>query len=88
MVLKQEEEIWALKSWVKWMIQGDRNTTFYHVSTLVRRKRNKILEIKDNVGEWMFEENDIKGFIRAGFGELYTTSLVSALQSSPFSTQW
>ena len=36
MVLKQEEEIWALKSQVNWMIQGDRNTAFYHVSTLVR----------------------------------------------------
>ena len=36
MVLKQEEEIWALKSQVNWMIQGDRNTALYHVSTLVR----------------------------------------------------
>lgn len=46
------------------------------------------MAIKDNVGEWMFEENDIKGFIRAGFGELYTTSLVSALRGSPLSSQW
>ncbi|KAL0007752.1 hypothetical protein SO802_009254 [Lithocarpus litseifolius] len=88
MVLKQEEEIWAMKSRVNWMIQGDRNTAFYHVSTLVRQKGNKILAIKDNVGEWIFEENDIKGFIRAGFGELYTTSPVSALRGSPLSTQW
>ena len=34
-VLSQEEELWALKSRVNWMIQGDRNTTFYHVFTLV-----------------------------------------------------
>ena len=33
-VLNQEEELWALKSRVNWMIQGDRNTNFYHVSTL------------------------------------------------------
>lgn len=39
-VLNQEGELWALKSRVNWMIQGDRNTNFYHVSTLVRRKRN------------------------------------------------
>ena len=49
-VLRQEEELWALKSRVNWMIQGNRNTTFYHVSTLVRRKRNQILAIKDYVG--------------------------------------
>ena len=53
-VLNQEEEIWALKSRVNWMIQGDRNTAFYHVSTLVRRKRNKILSIKDSMGEWIY----------------------------------
>nr|XP_023924931.1 uncharacterized protein LOC112036353 [Quercus suber] len=40
MVLNQEEELWALKSRVNWMIQGDQNMSFYHVSTLVRRKRN------------------------------------------------
>ena len=34
-VLNQEEELWALKSRVNWMIQGDRNTNFYHVSTLI-----------------------------------------------------
>ena len=39
-VLSQEEDIWALKSRVNWLVQGDRNTNFYHVSTLVRRKRN------------------------------------------------
>ncbi|XP_075669886.1 uncharacterized protein LOC142639621 [Castanea sativa] len=33
LVLRQEEELWALKSRVNWMIQGDRNTNFYHVST-------------------------------------------------------
>ena len=33
LVLKQEEELWALKSRVNWMIQSDRNTNFYQVST-------------------------------------------------------
>lgn len=42
-VLGQEQDLWALKSRVNWMIQGNRNTAFYHVSTLVRRKRNQIL---------------------------------------------
>jgi len=46
LVLNQEEELWALKSRVNWMVQGDRNVAFYHVSTLVRRKRNQIMVIK------------------------------------------
>ena len=53
-VLSQAEELWALKSQVNWMIQGDRNTSFYHVSTLVKRKRNQIMAIKDACGEWIF----------------------------------
>ena len=50
MVLDQKEELWALKSRVNWLIQGDQNTTFYHVSMLVRRKRNQIMAIKNAVG--------------------------------------
>ena len=50
LVLRQEA-LWALKSRVNWMIQGDRNMTFYHVSTLVRRKRNQIMAIKNAMGD-------------------------------------
>lgn len=67
------------------MTQGDRNTAFYHVSTLVRRKRNQILAIK-KVGEWLYEENAIKDFIRSGFNDVYTSSLCSACFSTPIAT--
>ena len=70
-VLNQEEEIWALKSRVNWMIQGDRNTAFYHVSTLVRRKRKKILAIKYLVGEWIYQEEDVKEFMKNGYSDIY-----------------
>ena len=77
-VLNQEKEIWALKSRVNWMIQRDRNTAFYHVSPLVRRKRNQILAIKDSVGEWLYEDEAIKNVIRSGFIEVYSSFLFSA----------
>ena len=73
-VLNQEEELWLLKSRVNWMIQGDRNTAFYHVSTLVRRKRNKILAIKNTVGEWLYKEEEVKDFVMNGYRDIYTTS--------------
>ena len=41
------------------MILGDRNTAFYHMSTLVRRSRNQISAIKNSVGEWLYVERDI-----------------------------
>ena len=52
-IMGQEEDLWMLKSQVNWMIQEDQNTTFYHVSTLVRTKRNQILAIKNSVREWI-----------------------------------
>lgn len=36
-ILDQEHELRALKSRVIWMVQGDRDTASYHVSTLARR---------------------------------------------------
>ena len=87
-ILSQEEELWALKSRVNWMIQGDRNTTFYHVSTLVRRKRNQILAIKNSVGDWINEENGIKEFIRARFMDTFTSSFTFVPGIAPMSSQW
>lgn len=55
-VLNQEQELWALKSRVNWMLLGDRNNSFFHVSTLVRRRRNRITCMKNNVGDWIQEE--------------------------------
>ena len=87
-VLNQEEELWALKSRVNWMIQGDCNTTFYHVSTLVCRKRNQILTIKDPMGEWVHEESAIKEVVRSGFNAIYTTSFVAGSRGDPSLSQW
>ena len=87
MVLNQEEELWALKSRVNWMIQSDRNTTFYHVSTLVRRKRNQIVAIKDAMREWLSEVDEVKDFVRNGFDDVYTTSLLSANKATPERSQ-
>ncbi|KAK9994753.1 hypothetical protein SO802_024456 [Lithocarpus litseifolius] len=88
LVLKQEEELWALKSRVNWMIQGDRNTNFYHVSTLVRRKRNQIMAIKNVVGDWINEEGKIKEFIRSGFEQIFLSSHSCVSRLDPATSQW
>ncbi|XP_023893265.1 uncharacterized protein LOC112005249 [Quercus suber] len=74
-ILDQERDIWALKSRVNWMIQGDRNTSFYYMSTMVRRSRNRISAIKNSVGEWLYDERDVMEHIRGGFEDLFCSSL-------------
>lgn len=41
-VLYQEEVLWLQKSRCKWLKHGDKNTTFFHGTTIFRRKRQRI----------------------------------------------
>ena len=73
-VSKLEEEFWALKSRITWLVEGDRNRGFYHTTALVRRRRNRISCIKDRVGNWINDEQEVADYIRHCFAELYTSS--------------
>ena len=42
-ILNQERDIWALKSRINWLVEGEKNTSSFHVSTLMRRKRNGLM---------------------------------------------
>ena len=83
-VLNNEEELWAMKSRINWMIQGDRNTSFYHVSTLIRRKHNKILSIKDAQGEWIFEQPAVMDFIQNHFRKLFSSEMLLSSRQATF----
>ena len=77
-VIRMEEEFLAMKAWILWLVEGDQNTAFYHTSPLVRRRRNRILCMKDGVGNWFNRDNEIADFIRKGFMELFKSGLYSA----------
>ena len=76
--MQQEEEFWALKSRFNQATHGDANTSYFHVSTLVRRHRNKIRSLKNSVGEWITKDEDIKNLILSGFQEIFQTGLVTS----------
>lgn len=78
LIMLQEEEYWALKSRLNAANFGDRNTSFFHVTTMVRRHRNKIRSTKDNVGNWILDDLEINNHIRAGFQKLYATESLSS----------
>ena len=55
-LLNQEEELWVQKSCINRLIEGDRNTAFHHISTIVIRWGNRISYIKNDMGEWIHSE--------------------------------
>ncbi|WCJ20597.1 LINE-1 retrotransposable element ORF2 protein [Euphorbia peplus] len=59
-VLRHEELLWFQKSRKQWLTKGDRNTKYFHLSTIIRRKQNKIEVIQLNNGNWIYDLNDIR----------------------------
>lgn len=45
LILQMEEEIWAMKSRANWIMMGERNTSYFLMSMLVRRSKNRITSI-------------------------------------------
>ena len=84
-ILLQEEEFWALKSRINATAFRDRNTSYFHVNTVVKRQRNKIRCLKDGMGEWIIEEEAVKEHILNGFRKLYSMNLEMLYRDSPVS---
>ena len=73
-ILLQEEEYRALKSKINDAAFGDRNTSYFHVTTVVRRQRTKIRCAKNSVGEWIVDAEAMKKHILVGFEKLIPLS--------------
>ncbi|KAL6202672.1 hypothetical protein ACLB2K_026377 [Fragaria x ananassa] len=67
----QEAMFWQQKSRVCWLQNGDRNTNFFHLSTMVRR-RNKIQGSFDNSGDLCTELGTMKEIAASFFNSLFT----------------
>ncbi|OMO90964.1 reverse transcriptase [Corchorus capsularis] len=72
-ILEKEELFWAQNSRVQWIMHGDRNTNFFHFSTVIRRRRNKILLLRDATsGEWVSDQGELMRMVVAFFRNLFS----------------
>ncbi|KAF7823513.1 reverse transcriptase [Senna tora] len=70
---KREESYWAQRARVNWIRAGDKNTRFFHSSTIRRRQKNKILREKNSEGVWVEEEEEIAKCFENFYGNLFAS---------------
>lgn len=56
---KMEEDLCCQKSCSMWLTMRDLNTKFFHLSTIIRRRRNSIDSIKTVDGTWLHDRTAI-----------------------------
>ncbi|CAL1357017.1 unnamed protein product [Linum trigynum] len=69
--LWEEQLLWLQKSRACWINEGDRNIRFFHLSTLKRRRFNKIVALKNEDGVWVTDEFTLQSLARGFYVELY-----------------
>ena len=64
---QQEEILWKQKSRIRWLKEGERNTKFFHRSTIQRRMHNNINFLQNQAGERLEEHQAIEAELTTHF---------------------
>lgn len=72
-VLEEEQMLWLQKSRTDFLLDGDRNTRFFHLSTIIRRKVNHVLALKNDDGEWEERPAALESLALEYFANLYSS---------------
>lgn len=73
-ILKKEELTWFQRSKAKWLADDDRNTKYYHLKTITKRRKNKISMLKDENDKYVEDDDQLKSMINEYYKKLFTIS--------------
>lgn len=71
---EQEEKYWKARERLKWLNEGDRNSKFFHATTIQRRSRNRITRLRDAEGNWRSNQEELEGMAFDYFNDLFKSS--------------
>ena len=77
-ILTAEEVLWLQKSRMEWICNGERNTKFFHLTTVARRNFNRVTRLKID-GEWTTDPIVLKDHVMEYFHDLFDAKLVTPL---------
>lgn len=72
-ILAQEELFWKQESRNLWLQEGDKNTKNFHLSTIVKIRRNKLEGLENEVGQWIDSKEDMKEIVIRYFENILST---------------
>lgn len=64
---------WSMRSRIDWLKWGDKNTKFFHASTIQRRQRNRISMLKTDDQNWCRNPRELKRHILEFYYSLYSS---------------
>jgi predicted metal-dependent hydrolase len=71
----QEEILWKHKSRIEWLKEGDRNTKFFHRTTIHRRHTNRTTQLTSTNGEPIHSHEDLEKTLIDYYKDLLTEPL-------------
>lgn len=80
-VLCQEELLWFQQSRENWIKSSDRITTFYHLSTLVRKKQQRGHILKDTLGRVIGDWEESGKFVQVYFNDIFSYPNTDTMQT-------
>ncbi|XP_061343725.1 uncharacterized protein LOC133289741 [Gastrolobium bilobum] len=70
-ILIKEELIWFQRSRNQWLKYGDKNSKFFHSSTVSRRRHNRIVTLKNEQGKWVSDTKELVDMAVAYYQQLF-----------------
>lgn len=72
-MLKREESLWRDKAKSKWLQEGDTNTCYFHLTTILHRKYNSITSILSPNNSWISKRQDIRLAFQEYFESIFSS---------------
>ncbi|KAK2653365.1 hypothetical protein Ddye_013221 [Dipteronia dyeriana] len=74
LIVEQEEIFWLYKSRNSWLMEGDRNTRFFHLATMIGKRYNKLESLKGEDGIRKCDKDNIKDIATSDFLQLFSAN--------------